>query len=102
MYADSSRSLRFSSATRSRRLFLPSMVPSQSHRVSQLAAIGAAVVLVSVASFLLLRAASRVQGLFRTTGLHIVTRVMGLLLAAISVQFVLNGISSLLRNGPPG
>lgn len=71
---------------------------AQSRDVSQLAAIGVAVVLVSVVSFLLLRAASKVQGLLRTTGLHIVTRVMGLLLAAISVQFILNGVASVLSN----
>jgi multiple antibiotic resistance protein len=56
-----------------------------------------AVVLVSTISFFLLRAASKVQSLLGTTGLHIITRVMGLLLAAISVQFVLNGLAAVLK-----
>ncbi len=69
---------------------------AQSRGAAQLLVIALATALVTLVSFLLLRAASRVHRLLGTTGLHIVTRVMGLLLAAISVQFVLNGVSSLL------
>jgi multiple antibiotic resistance protein len=70
---------------------------AQAPGVAQLLAIALAVALVTLTSFLLLRAASRVHRLLGTTGLHIVTRVMGLLLAAISVQFVLNGVSAVVR-----
>ncbi len=74
---------------------------AQSKSVGQLAAISAAVLLVSAVSLLVLRAASRVSGILGTTGLHVATRVMGLLLAAISVQFILNGVSSLLSGTRP-
>ncbi len=69
---------------------------AQSRGPLQLLSIVGAVVLVSTISFLLLRAASKVQNLLGTTGLHIITRVMGLLLAAISVQFILNGLTAVL------
>jgi multiple antibiotic resistance protein len=70
---------------------------AQSRAALQLVSIVVAVVLVSTISFFLLRAASKVQSLLGTTGLHIITRVMGLLLAAISVQFVLNGLAAVLK-----
>jgi multiple antibiotic resistance protein len=51
-----------------------------------------AIAVVAGASFLILAAADRVSSYLRETGIRILTRMMGLLLLAIAVQFVLNGL----------
>jgi multiple antibiotic resistance protein len=59
----------------------------------------AAIAVVSASSFLVLAAAERVSSYLHETGIRILTRLMGLLLTAIAVQFVLNGLkdAGLLR-----
>jgi multiple antibiotic resistance protein len=52
----------------------------------------AAVATASLVSFLVLAAADRVSSYLHETGIRILTRLMGLLLTAIAVQFVLNGL----------
>jgi multiple antibiotic resistance protein len=56
------------------------------------AVILAAIGLAALLSFMVLAAADRVSGLLHETGIRILTRMMGLLLTAIAVQFVLNGL----------
>jgi multiple antibiotic resistance protein len=58
------------------------------HAIVVVASIAAA----SAISFLVLAAADRVSSFLRETGIRILTRMMGLLLIAIAVQFVLNGL----------
>jgi multiple antibiotic resistance protein len=58
------------------------------HRTIVLAAIATA----SIASFLVLSAAERVGAYLHETGIRIMARLMGLLLTAIAVQFVLDGL----------
>jgi multiple antibiotic resistance protein len=58
------------------------------HAVIILAAIGAS----SAISYVVLAAADRVSSLLHQTGIRILTRMMGLLLTAIAVQFILNGL----------
>jgi multiple antibiotic resistance protein len=43
-------------------------------------------------AFIVLRSATAVSRLLKETGMRIFTRVMGLILAAIAVQFVLTGV----------
>ncbi len=50
-----------------------------------------------VATYLILRAARHVQKLLRQTGVAILQRVMGLLLAAFAVQFIAEGARELWR-----
>jgi len=52
----------------------------------------AAIAAVAAVSFVVLAAADRVSSYLHETGIRILTRLMGLLLTAIAVQFVLNGL----------
>jgi MarC family membrane protein len=56
--------------------------------VTLAAAYGAALVV----TWLCMRAATAMQRLIGTTGIHVVTRLLGIILAALAVQFVLNGL----------
>ncbi len=62
--------------------------PDWAHKGIVLGAIAAS----SVASFLILAAADRVGDRLHETGIRILSRLMGLLLVAIAVQFILNGL----------
>ena len=57
------------------------------------------IAVVAILSFLVLAAADSVSSHLHETGIRILTRMMGLLLTAIAVQFVLNGLkdAGLLR-----
>jgi multiple antibiotic resistance protein len=56
----------------------------------------AAIVLTFVASYFILRASNLVQRVLKQSGVAILERVMGLILAAIAVQFVADGAKDLL------
>ncbi len=43
-------------------------------------------------TWLFMRGATKFQHIIGTTGIHVVTRVLGIILAALAVQFVLNGL----------
>ena len=49
----------------------------------------------AVSSYWILAAADRVRGYLGETGIRILTRMMGLLLTAIAVQFMLNGLTDI-------
>jgi multiple antibiotic resistance protein len=59
----------------------------------KLAAIGVAIAIVFIVSFISLYLGSRLMRLLGEGGVHIATRVMGIVLAALAVQYVLNGIT---------
>lgn len=78
-------------------LLLTSQAGSDSQK---LLAIGVAIAVVFLVSFVVLHLGARLIGLVGEGGVHIATRVMGIVLAALAVQYVLNGItgySQLLR-----
>lgn len=64
---------------------------SRAKHLDEKAALFAAIGLIAVATLLTLLFAPRLSRLFGKTGINIVTRIMGLILAATAAQFVLDG-----------
>jgi multiple antibiotic resistance protein len=58
-----------------------------------IAAVHGVMLIVVGASFLLMLAAGPIERLLGPTGINVVTRLLGMLLAALSVQFVLDGLA---------
>ena len=63
--------------------------------VLHLAILGAGIVLLSFLIWMALRMAPWISGRLGATGINIFTRIMGLILAAIAVEFIANGIKGL-------
>jgi multiple antibiotic resistance protein len=61
--------------------------------IRKLAAIGIAIAVVFLVSFVALYLGARLIRLVGEGGVHIATRVMGIVLAALAVQYVLNGVT---------
>jgi multiple antibiotic resistance protein len=55
-----------------------------------------AIVLTCVFSYWIFRESSRLLGLLGQTGINVLTRLMGFLLAVISVQFVIDGVKAVI------
>jgi multiple antibiotic resistance protein len=64
----------------------------ESHAIWQHVVIYSTIIATAFASFLILSAAGSVQQYMGQTGIRILTRMMGLLLVALAVQFVANGL----------
>lgn len=58
----------------------------------QVAIVLGAIAVTALASYLILRAASRIDKVLGQSGMSILSRVAGILLAAIAIQFVLDGL----------
>ena len=71
-------------------LLLTSQVDSDPRR---LVAVAVATAMVFLVAFISLYLGARLMALLGEGGVHIATRVMGIVLAALAVQYVLNGIS---------
>ena len=68
------------------------MLTAQSHRLWELGPIVLSIVLTTYISYLVLRGASHVDRVRGKGGQAILARVMGLILAAIAVEFMLDGL----------
>ena len=64
---------------------------SRAKQVHDKVALFASIAALSVVTLLILRSAPRISRLFGKTGINIVTRIMGLILAATAAQFVIDG-----------
>jgi multiple antibiotic resistance protein len=67
--------------------------------VSKLAAVFGMTALVLGLTWLALRLSGQLGRVLRRTGVNVVTRVLGVLLAALAVQYVADGVRGLLRAG---
>ena len=63
----------------------------------KVAAVLAAILVSLVASYLSMRLSALLLRVLGETGVHVVGRVMGIVLAALAVQFVLNGVAAFYR-----
>ena len=68
------------------------VLSGQARTVVQVAAVYVSIALTAVACWMALRLGERLLERIGRTGIRIVTRLMGLLLAAVAVQFVINGV----------
>jgi multiple antibiotic resistance protein len=71
------------------------VLAGQSRSWWQAIPIFAAITVTAIASYLILAGANRVRRFLGETGIRILMRLMGLVLTAIAVQFVLNGFADL-------
>jgi multiple antibiotic resistance protein len=63
------------------------------HSFTRVAITVACIAVTGVLTFVMLRGATVVERALKQTGLNILNRVMGLILAAVAVQFVVNGLT---------
>src|SRR5262249_32452319 len=72
------------------------LVNTSQGRVLELTAIGIATALTLVAAWIAMLVSLQIQKAIGTTGVLVLSRVLGMLLAAVAAQFILNGISAFL------
>ncbi len=72
------------------------LASSKSQGVLRHVELTVAIFLVMVATYIILKAAPILYRFLGETGLSLLTRIMGIILTAISVQFILNGIKGAL------
>jgi multiple antibiotic resistance protein len=65
----------------------------------QTSAVLLAIALTTFAAYLILAAAGRIRVYLSDTGINIMTRIMGMLLAAIAIQFMATGLLAILAMG---
>jgi len=54
-----------------------------------------ALAMTALSAYLILSAASQVRKMLGETGIHILSRIMGMLLMALAVQFMVDGLAAL-------
>jgi len=72
------------------------VLSGETRAIPNIAILFLAIVVAMVIVFVMLRNADRVQNFMGLAGLNITTRLMGLVLAAVAVQFVIHGVESVL------
>ena len=75
------------------------VLSGQARTVAEHVAVYGSVVLTALISWISLRVGDRLLIALGQTGIRVVTRIMGLLLAAVAIQFVITGARDALRGG---
>lgn len=68
------------------------LMADQEGNVAGQAIIVASILLILLLTFISMLLAGKIQHLLGVTGMHVITRVMGVLLSALAVQFIFDGI----------
>ena len=71
------------------------LLHNRAETLYQTAALYACILLVSVVTYIILRLSARTTAWLSPIAMSIATRIMGLLLAAVSIQFMLNALSDI-------
>ncbi len=74
------------------------VLTSQAGSWPRLTGVGLALIAVFVLAAFVLRIGDKVMGMMGQSGVHVITRVMGIVLAALAVQYVLSGVSGFLHS----
>jgi multiple antibiotic resistance protein len=77
------------------------VLAGQARTVPEKAIVHGSIIVTMLVSFLVLRAGERLVRRMGQTGVRVMTRIMGLLLAAIAVQFVITGVRDALKSLVP-
>lgn len=73
------------------------VLAGQAHGAAQSAVVYASIILTGLISYVSLRLGEPLLGRLGKTGIRVVTRIMGLILAAVAVQFVFSGVHEAFR-----
>ena len=73
------------------------VLAGQAHGAAQSAVVYVSIILTGLISYVSLRLGEPLLGRLGKTGIRVVTRIMGLILAAVAVQFVFSGIREAFR-----
>jgi multiple antibiotic resistance protein len=73
------------------------VLAGQAHGAAQSAVVYASIILTGLISYVSLRLGEPLLGRLGKTGIRVVTRIMGLILAAVAVQFVFSGVRDAFR-----
>jgi multiple antibiotic resistance protein len=73
------------------------VLAGQARTIPEKALLHAAIIVTMAVSWIVLRAGERLAMRMGQTGIRVMTRIMGLLLAAIAVQFVITGVRDALK-----
>jgi multiple antibiotic resistance protein len=76
------------------------VLAAQARTMPQKLVVHASIVVTAFASWIALRVGERLVQRMGQTGIRVMTRIMGLLLAALAVQFVIGGAQEALGLGP--
>jgi multiple antibiotic resistance protein len=72
------------------------LMSQAAHVPSHIAVVVAVIVVTGLLTLFILRGSTALERVLQQTGLNIINRVMGLILAAVAVQFVVNGAHDVL------